>query len=208
MLKEFLGPGREFDYTGEPVVLTSIRIPRGAIAEHPEATVLLSVFNLQNERLYDSRSENCKPTYDATHITMPCSARLRGAVKFHFKMVGLPKIRFRFTLYTSFLEKNYLHLTKPEIDRACKDKKFLPRFQVELFFNHDEIYSADVKDDRAVAVPLTSPVKTVPKLEEAMKKLQLLESDNATKNNEIETMRAKMKLMQRELLSKAAQKTS
>lgn len=54
---------------------------------------------------------------------------------------------FMFWFHTAFVKDGKLVLTKPELDKACRDKKkvFSKDFQVEMYFMTEEEYEEEIK---------------------------------------------------------------
>eukprot|EP00475_Leptophrys_vorax_P034915 TRINITY_DN57026_c0_g1_i1.p1 TRINITY_DN57026_c0_g1~~TRINITY_DN57026_c0_g1_i1.p1 ORF type:complete len:590 (-),score=168.09 TRINITY_DN57026_c0_g1_i1:127-1896(-) len=152
---KFLSEYREnpsgFFFQGNPYVLTNVRIttvPRFAKDKGCDPYFLIRDF--KSKKIYDSRKfAKTKHYKDEAHIDIPCSAFVRGDIKFIFyneEEYSNDSPMCHFWIHTNFVDDNYVKLTKGQIDKAVKDvehKKFNEKFAIELYFRPDDIVTAE-----------------------------------------------------------------
>lgn len=144
-LREFHKPGKEFNWRGQPKMLTKVVIHTiPSFDSDGGSDPYFKIKDQQGNRLADSRKiidvVHYKPT--AAKAILTGKFALRGDVMFQFidhDTVGADDPMFRFWINTNFIKDNHLHLLKPVVDDARKDKKhkqFSDKFSVELFFDN------------------------------------------------------------------------
>jgi phosphatidylinositol-3,4,5-trisphosphate 3-phosphatase/dual-specificity protein phosphatase PTEN len=113
----------KFQFQGIPLVLTNIRIstvPR--VTKDKGCDLYVEIRDVKGRKIYDSR-KTVKPKHskDEDYIDIPCVASIRGDVKLFFyhaeEFSRRNPLVFQLWLNTSFIEENYLKLSKSQIDK-------------------------------------------------------------------------------------------
>ena len=103
-----------------------------------------------SEQLFDSRDDDTpirhipsqKETTFRLSRTVVCKGDLQVQFYHHDRMVGKGTPMFHFFFNTSFVDGNHLLISKPEIDKANKDKDnklFDQNFSIECFFKEADL---------------------------------------------------------------------
>ncbi|KAL6063095.1 Phosphatidylinositol-3,4, 5-trisphosphate3-phosphatase, putative, variant 4 [Balamuthia mandrillaris] len=160
-----------------PVPLITLGMSKVILKPPPKVgrlKILLRVIELgadneKREVIEDALLEPVKDEIDDGEIlcfTIPPTIRVRGAVKFEFwtkgDVFGKPEQLCRFWLHTSFLGVGTFHLSKDDIDAACKDskcKRFEANFTAIVHFTTVQQPTTDAEEPIGLKIHTVSKTR-------------------------------------------------
>lgn len=195
-----------FYFAGNPYVLTNVRmttVPK--CSKDKGCDPYFVIRDIRSRKVYDSRKFSKTKHYkDEPYIDIPCSACVRGDIKFIFyneEEYSNDTPICHFWVNTNFMEDNYIKLTKIQIDKATKDsenKKFSEKFGVELYFRPDDIVTAEEMKQRSIMTKEQVLEEAFSNLKEAELELKELTSKREQMEEDIEQLIDDNKSLQKE----------
>jgi len=166
------------------IKLSKIKVQTSKYVQNISSTQLYCIVHsrkagLENE-MFKSAPANCNPSNDVEINVNDLEVEGDVKVVFFDKSIDKEKEVFHCWFNTGFIDKNFLKLTKPEIDKAWhdrKNKKYKPDFEIHLEFKDAEtspmsklIAKKEAKDDKKEKK--SKKEKKEKKIKEAIRKVQ------------------------------------